>query len=206
MFRQNFKKECLKWLMPVIIPAVLFLLLFLILMLNTNRKPRYKTQTAKKIPSGLPQRLVIPAINVDAGIQPIGVTQTGEMGVPSNTKDVAWYKLGPKPGENGSAVISGHYDEKNGEAGVFANLYKLKKGDRLYIEDAKGTQTIFAVREKRTYDPGYADDVFNQKDGVHLNLITCDGLWDKAKNSYSKRLVVFTDTIDNQILNVNINL
>lgn len=51
------------------------------------------------------------------------------------------------------------------------------------------------VRELRTYGP--KDDVtnvFNSSDGqAHLNLITCEGIWDKASKSYSKRLVIFTD-------------
>lgn len=76
---------------------------------------------------------------------------------------------------------------------MFANLDKLKKGDQLFIEDDKGKAITFVVREKRIYDPGYADDVFSQSDGTHLNLITCDGVWDGAKKSYNKRLVVFAD-------------
>jgi len=75
-------------------------------------------------------------------------------------------------------------------------LYKLKKGDRLYIEDGKGKSLAFVVQESRTYDPGYADDVFSRNDGAHLNLITCDGVWDGTKKSYSKRLVVFADIAD----------
>jgi hypothetical protein len=43
------------------------------------------------------------------------------------------------------------------------------------------------------YDPGYAKDVFNGDNGDHLNLITCDGIWDADEKSYSKRLVVFAD-------------
>jgi sortase (surface protein transpeptidase) len=72
-------------------------------------------------------------------------------------------------------------------------LYKLKKGNILYIKDAKGKIISFVVRESRIYDPGYANDVFNGSDSAYLNLITCDGVWDGAKKSYSKRLVVFTD-------------
>jgi hypothetical protein len=33
-------------------------------------------------------------------------------------------------------------------------------------------------------------------DKAHLNLITCDGVWDVTKKSYSKRLVVFADIAD----------
>ena len=142
---------------------------------------------------GLPAYLTIPVINVDAAIQRLGVTPMGELDVPSNTVDVGWFKLGPRPGQRGNAVIAGHFDGKYGEPGVFINLYKLQKGDKLYIEDDKGKTTSFIVRESRTYDPGYAEEVFSSNSGMHLNLITCDGVWDGAKKSYSKRLVVFAD-------------
>jgi len=73
-------------------------------------------------------RLKFPSINVDAAIQYVGVTSKGEMGVPSNDNDVGWFEIGSRPGQVGSAVIAGHFDGKNGEAAVFFNLYKLKRG------------------------------------------------------------------------------
>ncbi len=145
------------------------------------------------VSTGLPVRLTIPVININAAIQLLGVTQAGEMEVPSNAFDVGWFKLGPRPGEKGSAVISGHFNGENGQAGVFFNLYKLNKGDKLFVEDDKGKTITFVVREKRTYDPGYADEVFSRNDSAYLNLVTCDGVWDGVKKSYSKRLVVFAD-------------
>jgi LPXTG-site transpeptidase (sortase) family protein len=153
----------------------------------------FQSQTVSKVSPKSPVRLIIPAINVNAKTQYVGVTSKGAMEVPSNATDVGWFKLGPRPGERGSAVIAGHFDGENGEAGVFINLYKLKKGDKLYIEDDKGKTMSFIVRESRIYDPGYANDVFNGSDSAHLNLVTCDGVWDGTKKSYSKRLVVFAD-------------
>ncbi|HUD05151.1 MAG TPA: class F sortase [Patescibacteria group bacterium] len=138
---------------------------------------------------------MIPAVNVNAAIQNLGVTAKGAMKVPSNTTDVGWFELGPRPGEKGSAVIAGHFNNENGGAGVFINLYKLRKDDKLYIEDDKGTSIAFVVRESRIYNPGYADEVFGGTDSAHLNLITCDGVWDGTKKSFSKRLVVFTDKL-----------
>ena len=136
---------------------------------------------------------MIPAINVNAAIQNLGVTAKGAMEVPSNTADVGWFRLGPRPGEKGSAVIAGHFNGENGEAGVFTNLYKLRKGDKLYIKDDKGISITFVVRESRLYNPGYADEVFSGTGSAQLNLITCDGVLDGAKKSFSKRLVVFAD-------------
>ena len=149
-------------------------------------------ETQKQAP-GLPMRLKIPKINVNTTIESVGILDDGTMGIPQKAINVGWFELGPRPGENGSAVVAGHVDGRNGEAAVFTDLNKLQPGDTLSVEDEKGISTTFVVREKRTYDPGYADEVFNQTDSSYLNLITCDGEWDRAKESYSKRLVVFTD-------------
>lgn len=145
---------------------------------------------------GQPVRLIIPVINVDASIQQLGVTPNGDMEDPSNAVDVGWLKSGSLPGEVGSAVIAGHFDGKNGEIGVFADLYKLKAGDIVHIIDSNKTDTVFEVRESRIFDPGYADDVFSRNDKAHLNLVTCDGVWDVDSKSYDKRLVVFTDMMN----------
>lgn len=149
--------------------------------------------TTDNVPVGLPVRLTIPAINVSAAIQYLGVTPNGIMDVPTNSTDAGWFKLGPRPGEKGSAVIDGHFDGPNGVPGVFTNLHKLKPGDKMTIEDDNGTKMTFIVRESRNYNPGYAEEVFSRNDTAHLNLITCYGSWDSTKNSYSKRLVVFAD-------------
>ncbi len=145
------------------------------------------------VSSGLPVRLKIPKINVDAAVQYVGVDASGTMIAPSGLKDVAWLKTGTKPGNIGSAVIAGHYGTKSGI--VFNDLYKLKKGDDVYVEDDKGEKLHFVVRESRTYDPkADASDVFNSSDGkAHLNLVTCEGTWDSVRKTYSNRLIVFAD-------------
>lgn len=145
---------------------------------------------------GLPARIVIPSINVVADFEFVGLTDDGAMDVPKNPAAVAWFKSGPRPGEVGSAVVAGHYGQwKNGEGSVFDNLHTLRPGDKIYITDDKGAIVIFTVREARRYDPDAdAADVFGSSDGkVHLNLVTCEGVWDEATQKYSKRLVVFTD-------------
>ena len=190
-------KTCFrKPLFVVVFIAFSFLLLFGIFQKQIRSIFQEKNQTLGVEvlkDQGLPVRLKIPSINVDAYVQHVGVTSEGDMEVPDNSDDVGWFKLGYRPGEVGSAVISGHFNGKNGEVGVFYDLVKLKKGDKLYLEDDNGTMTTFVVRESRVYDPGYAEELFTLNDGAHLNLVTCDGVWDGIKKSYSKRLVVFTD-------------
>ena len=149
----------------------------------------------EQVTPGFPIRLKISRIDVDAVVKYVGITSQGAMDVPESPADVAWFNLGPRPGEVGSAVISGHYGWKNNMPAVFDGLHKLQKGDKLYIEDEKGATATFVVRELRRYsDEEEAPSVFRSSDGkAHLNLITCEGVWNKTKKSYSNRLVVFID-------------
>lgn len=149
----------------------------------------------EQVRSGLPIQLKIPRIRVGATFESVGVTPQGAMGVPKGPAGVAWFSLGARPGEVGSAVVSGHYGWKNGIPAVFDNLYKLRPGDKLYVEDEKGVVTTFVVRELRRFgEHADASEVFTSRDGkAHLNLVTCEGVWNKSAKSYSKRLVVFTD-------------
>lgn len=144
---------------------------------------------------GRPARLRIPAINVDAVTEYVGLTDGGDVDAPKGPVNAAWYGLGPLPGKKGTSVIVGHFGWKDGIRAVFDDLNKLKKGDKIYVEDEKGATVVFVVRELRVYGEGEeSSGVFiSNDDGSHLNLITCGGVWSKTDKSYSNRLVVFTD-------------
>lgn len=159
--------------------------------------PAKQAVEAVRVVAELPVRFKIPAINVDAAVEYAGLASDGTLAVPKGPADVAWFNLGTRPGESGSAVISGHYGWKDGIPAVFDDLSMLRKGDKVYVVDETGTTTTFVVRELRTYgDTEVVADVFGSSDGGnHLNLITCKGVWNKTEKSYSKRLVVFTDKI-----------
>lgn len=146
---------------------------------------------------GLPVRIKIPSLHVNAAVLNVGVTPNGSMGIPKLPRDTAWYMFGPKPGEKGSAVISGHLNWLYGAIGVFEHLNDLKPGDLITIQDDQGGSMSFVVRKSRAF--GLKEDaasVFLSSDGKsHLNLITCDGVWDRAAKAYTKRLVVFADKV-----------
>lgn len=144
----------------------------------------------------LPVRLKIPRISVDAQVDPMGLTSDGDMEAPVGPKNVGWYRAGPHPGESGSAVMDGHFGPwQDGEGSVFDDLSKLKKGDSLNVVNEKGVTTNFIVEGSQTFSKD-ADtaSVFTSRDGIaHLNLITCNGAWDKVSKSYTMRLVVFAN-------------
>lgn len=169
---------------------------------NTGPVPAQEqvVQAPKRPSYGLPIRLKIPSINVDSGIEYVGLADDGAMDVPKERSNVAWFNLGSRPGNDGSAVISGHYGRQNGKGSVFDDLHKLRKGDKVYAEDEKGVTISFVVREVQRYDPANPKtdgaEIFGSFDGKpHLNLITCEGVWDENTQQYSKRLVVFTDIV-----------
>jgi sortase A len=146
--------------------------------------------------SGLPVRLEISKLKVDAAIEDVGVTAAGNMDVPTNIADAGWYEYGPHPGSTGSAVIAGHLDGPKGQPGVFSKLGKLQPGDSLATTDGAGHTTTFIVREIRTYSQdAYSRDIFAIASGAHLNLITCTGAWDKTHRRFQQRLVVFADEV-----------
>ena len=146
-----------------------------------------------------PAQLVIPAIGVNAVIESVGFSNTGngEMGVPAKLMDVAWYNKGPIPGMPGSAVIAGHLNGRTVSSGVFYNLDKLKLGDIVEIIDQQGKKFQFKVVDVKTYDyNASAKDVFvSDNSKARLNLITCSGDWIKDQKIYNKRTVVFTELI-----------
>ena len=154
------------------------------------------TQVKKFIEPGLPKQLTISSINLTVDIDYVGLTSDGVMDIKPNSEAAGWYMLGPRPGDKGSAVIAGHYGwAMDGEPAIFNDIQKLSTGDELSVLDQKGQSTTFVVREIRKYNPDSdASAVFKSNDGNrHLNLITCSGVWENDKQSYSDRLVVFTD-------------
>ena len=147
----------------------------------------------------LPARLIIKAIGVDADVQSVGLSWKGDgnMGIPTNFTDVAWYNQGPKPGMPGIAVINGHVDGKDVEKAVFYNLGTLKPGDKVEVVDKKGNTAQFRVVGSKTYDyDSPTEDIFiGDASKAQLNLITCSGDWDKEKKLYRQRIVVTAELV-----------
>lgn len=145
-----------------------------------------------------PTRLQIPALKIDAAIQSVGKDKSGNMDVPNNSLDVAWYNLGPAPGAQGNAVISGHYDDSKGPA-VFYRLGKLKIGDTISVINTDGSQRDFRVIEVASYPYTKAPiaKIFGFDFEHDLNLITCGGRWNSRTHTYNQRLVIYTRLIKN---------
>ncbi|MGE5540688.1 MAG: class F sortase [Bacillota bacterium] len=145
-----------------------------------------------------PDRLIIPSLSIDANVQQVGLTKAGNMGIPSNFKDVAWYKYGTAPGQKGSAVIDGHVDNGLALPGVFKHLGDIAVGDTVQVHTKQGSTLTFAVDEIERYpkDAVPLDKVFSRADTARLTLITCTGDWVQAQRTYDTRLIVYTHLVN----------
>lgn len=144
--------------------------------------------------SSKPARLEIPSLGIDANVQYVGVNGKGEMGIPSNFKDVAWYRYGTVPGQLGSAVIAGHVDNGLSLPAVFWRLKEMRVGDEVHVVARDGSKLRFTVTEIATYPytESPAERIFAENDKARLNLITCAGSWLSGRRTYSERLVIYT--------------
>ncbi|MDQ3077150.1 MAG: class F sortase [bacterium] len=148
-----------------------------------------------------PQRLIIPAIRVNAPVVAMGVTPEGRMAVPDNFTHIGWYGLGTRPGTIGSAVMGAHVDNGGRVSGVFKKLQYLKIGNVIYSIDTNGATSTFKITSIKVYNyrTPVTNDVFLSNDKARLNLITCYGTWLPKENTYNKRLIVFAELVKPQV-------
>jgi len=197
------KKTALIVLISVLVIVVGFKLSNISPSVKTSNlsNPIYKSVSTKLATSvyGVPVRLVIPSINLNADLESVGVTTSGAMDVPIGRENAAWFNLGPRPGQIGDAVIDGHYGFWVGGApAVFNNLNKLSNGDIIYVEENNGMTVAFRVSGSAIYSPTQNDtNLFVSSDNQsHLNIITCQGIWNPSNKTYSDRLVILSNRLD----------
>ncbi len=151
-------------------------------------------------PGAWPSQLRIPSLGIDAHVQSVGISKKGNMAVPTNYTDVAWYKGGPAPGQVGSAIFDGHVDNGFGMDGVFKHLGEIKVGDKILATSKEGKTFTYAVERTENYPYQSVPDetIFNAKDAARLNIITCEGAWVAGEKTYDHRLVVYAKLISTE--------
>lgn len=144
-----------------------------------------------------PQTLNISKINVSAAVESVSKDSEGRMDVPKDADNVAWYNLGPRLGEKGNVVIAGHFDRVDGSPAIFYNLANLNIGDEIEVTDASGSKFKYKVTDKKNYpvESFPLQEVFGATDKYRLNLITCEGTFNRSVNSYSHRTVVYSELV-----------
>ncbi|MFE3852765.1 class F sortase [Streptomyces griseorubiginosus] len=140
-----------------------------------------------------PDRVRIPAIQVDAPLTGLALTRTGSLDVPPAAKKnlAGWYEAGTTPGEKGTAIVAGHVDNAEGPA-VFYDLGALRKGSPIEVDRRDGSVAVFTVDAVEVYDAkDFPDEkVYGAAARPELRVITCGGGYSRA-TGYRGNVVVF---------------
>jgi hypothetical protein len=159
-------------------------------------KPRAapaKVATTLATVRSTPTQLTIPAISLSVSLGTLGLNSDGTVQVPTDIQQPGWYRLGPSPGEIGSAVILGHVDSYQGPA-VFFKLRALVAGDAVDVVLADGFTAEFKVTSVAQYlKTSFPNEAVYTSHGYSaLQLITCGGAFDSHTGHYLSNIVVYT--------------
>jgi LPXTG-site transpeptidase (sortase) family protein len=164
-----------------------------------NQAVAAPTETASPTPVADIERLIIPAISVDAPVTPKAVDRDGQMPSPDGPQDVIWYDfsalpgLGGRPGAGGNTILAGHVDYHGYGPAVFWDLRNVKQGDEITVRLRDGNEYKYITRSNRIVDPAAAsfNEIVASTTEESLTVITCAGDFDPATHNYDMRRVVW---------------
>jgi len=149
------------------------------------------TATDAAVPdASVPAWLTIGRIGVGAPVVPTGVVpSTNQIEVP-DLDHVGWYRFGPRPGEDGSAVLVGHVDGE-GRTGIFWRLRQLVPGDLVTVTFSDGSKRRFVVSGRQELPKlALPPDLFSRQGPPRLTVITCGGAFNQASGHYLDNVIV----------------
>jgi sortase family protein len=151
---------------------------------------------APTVERSTPVALRIPAIGLSVALTTLGLNPDGTVQVPDNDSEPGWFRLGPSPGQTGSAVILGHVDTYQGP-GIFFNLRELQANDQVQVTLTDGAVITFAVTSVIQYPKAQfpALDVYQSQGPSTLHLVTCGGVFDPETGHYLSNVVVSTSFV-----------
>jgi sortase (surface protein transpeptidase) len=164
---------------------------------HAGQRPAMAPQVAiPALPRSAPVILRIPAIGLTVPVSALGLNPDGTVQVPANFQEPGWYRLGPSPGQVGSAVILGHVDSYLGPA-VFFRLRSLAPGDTVEVRLADGVITHFVVSAVAMYPKTHFPTrlVYGSRGYSGLQLVTCGGTFDTQTGHYLSNVVVYTSLV-----------
>lgn len=150
-----------------------------------------------------PNRIVIPAIDLDVPIEPVDLIYTAgdpaaQWQVP-NKRAAGWHATSARLGEIGNMVLNGHH---NIRGRVFERLKDLRPGDLIFVSGPRG-EVVYSVTERRLLkERGQPMDVriahasyIGPTPDERLTLVTC---W--PPRDYSHRLILIARPVQDKYL------
>jgi sortase (surface protein transpeptidase) len=125
----------------------------------------------------------------------VGVRDDGQMALPDDVDRLGWYRFGPAPGADGSAVLAGHVDDVAQGLGALAPLRDAEPGAEVVVTDAAGADTRWQVVSRETVAKQAlpVDRLFARSGPPRVVLITCGGEFLPEVGGYESNVVVVAE-------------
>ena len=144
-----------------------------------------------------PVTLAVPALGIEAPVDPVGVRDDGQMTIPDDVDRVGWYRFGPVPGGEGSAVLAGHVDAREQGLGELAPLREAEVDAEVLVTDAAGGTTRWRVVSQEQIDKQAlpVERLFVREGPPRLVLVTCGGAFVPGYGGYESNVVVVAEPL-----------
>lgn len=155
-------------------------------------------------PTGPIVRLVIPRLDIDSAVIPIGWNTEKLFASQNRTDLVGHLKTSVNPGYGSNVVLVGHNYNNTGHnwTGIFHELKNLKSGDKIKVFTQNGGKFIYKVKKVKQlpWEEKQGEELEKHlnyiwpKPHEQLTLVTCGGdfLW-----TWSARVYVVALPVDN---------
>ena len=161
---------------------------------------------------GSPTRMSIPALDVDAPIEAIGLDHRAQpddsvqapLGVPVDQRKAGWYAAGPKPGSGMGTVLTNGHTYRDGSAIFqedFADLVAVGQQIDLVLDN--GTTCSYRISTVwrnvgavQDYPQLVASErLYDQQGPERLFLATCGGQWVKSAQMFKDINIVLATPV-----------
>lgn len=160
---------------------------------NSVDRQGYSLSIDDLAPVAEPTTIELADLDIDMSIEPHGLESNGDMSLPVSPFVAGWYEFGSAPdSRRGAIVLAAHVDSLAEGIGPFSRLKDAREGMVVEIVDDAGESHRYEVQrvERIEKDEVNFDEVFTDQGETHLVLITCGGVWDRDRSSYTDNYIV----------------
>ncbi|EXF25139.1 peptidase C60 [Nesterenkonia sp. AN1] len=166
---------------------------------SPGSSPVQPADQGQQEPTPEPAQLLYPGIDADIPVEPRGVAEDGQMDIPDDAAQAAWYEYGKAPADQvGTTVISAHAGSQETPVGPLYALKDSRPGEEVTVLDEAGVAHHYEVTQVEQLGKDGLDFApYFERTGKHrLVLITCGGQWIDERGSYADNIIVVAEPLD----------
>ena len=167
--------------------------------LSPGSVPVQPADQGQREPAPEPVQVLYPEIDADIPVEPRGVASDGQMDIPDDAAQAAWYQYGKAPADEvGTTVISAHAGSVETPVGPLYALKDSRPGEEVTVLDEAGAAHHYEVTQVEQLGKDGLDFApYFERTGQHrLVLITCGGQWIDERGSYADNVIVVAEPLD----------